>query len=341
MEGVEGMIRNLQLSAAERKGLKIRATERNSSAVGVTTQALRKVLSEKLIHAEMVEQALGRVWCPIKGIECKPLGDNKFLISFLQESGKRKALEEGPWMISKELVVVADVDRRKTLDEIKFVFVPIWVRIMNLPIGLMNKEAGLTIGREIGSFVMVDLEDGVVPIRRFLRVRVRIDIRKPLMRGVTVTEGEGEPDRWCPLVYEYLPDFYYVCGIIGHTEKMCSIQLKDGEVPQFDKSLRFIPARGRSDGDGQRKSEIGRSGAWRPSLSWGRGSSGGSSGKWGSTGTRSDGPSWKRDSGHEGGLQRRRDGDDEVKSPLKSGIGSKALVVVGGKENNAKKGFRV
>ena len=62
MEGVEGMMRNLQLSAAERKGLKIRATERNSSAVGVTMQALRKVLSEKLIHAETVEQALGRVW---------------------------------------------------------------------------------------------------------------------------------------------------------------------------------------------------------------------------------------------------------------------------------------
>ena len=55
MEGVEGMMRNLQLSAAERKGLKIRATEKNSSAVGVTMQALRKVLSEKLIHAEMVE----------------------------------------------------------------------------------------------------------------------------------------------------------------------------------------------------------------------------------------------------------------------------------------------
>ena len=139
-------MRNLQLSAAERKRLKIGATEKNRLVGGAVAQALGKVLSEKMIHAEMVEQALGRVWCPIKGIECKPLGDNKFLISFRQESGKRKALEEGPWMISKELVVVADVDRRKTLDEIKFVFVPIWVRIMNLPIGLMTKEVAVTIG---------------------------------------------------------------------------------------------------------------------------------------------------------------------------------------------------
>ena len=34
MEGVEGMMRNLQLSAAERKRLKIGATEKNRSVGG-------------------------------------------------------------------------------------------------------------------------------------------------------------------------------------------------------------------------------------------------------------------------------------------------------------------
>ena len=52
-------------------------------------------------------------------------------------------------------------------------------------------------------------------------------------------------------------------------EKMCSIQLKDGEVPQFNKSLRFIPTRGRSDSNGQRRPDLGRAGIWRPSLSGG------------------------------------------------------------------------
>ena len=125
---------NLQLSAAEKKGLKIGSKGNATKGSGGHVQALGKVLPEKLIHTETVEQVLEKVWCPIKGIECRTLGENKFLITFFQDSRKKKALDEGPWMISKELLVVADVDTRKALDEIVFVFVPIWIKIMNHPI---------------------------------------------------------------------------------------------------------------------------------------------------------------------------------------------------------------
>jgi len=44
-----------------------------------------------------------------------------------------------------------------------------------------------------------------------------LDVRKPLMRGVTVCVGKEEKPLWCPVEYEFLPDFCYTCGIIGHT----------------------------------------------------------------------------------------------------------------------------
>jgi hypothetical protein len=47
--------------------------------------------------------------------------------------------------------------------------------------------------------------------------------------------------KWCPLVYEYLPDFCYTCGLIGHTDRICEVQLEKGVVQQFSKALRFIP----------------------------------------------------------------------------------------------------
>jgi hypothetical protein len=53
---------------------------------------------------------------------------------FNQALGKRKALEEGPWMIPNELLVVADFDGSKSLDELNFSFISIWIRVSRLPL---------------------------------------------------------------------------------------------------------------------------------------------------------------------------------------------------------------
>lgn len=79
-------------------------------------------------------------------MECKDLGDNRFLLTFLQGSGKRRALEDGPWMFGKDLVVVAEFDGSKTIDEVEFNLIPIWIRILKMPLGLMNKAAREMIG---------------------------------------------------------------------------------------------------------------------------------------------------------------------------------------------------
>jgi hypothetical protein len=186
-------------------------------------QAVAKVLAEKPVRAEALELSLGRIWCPMKGVECKDLGENRFLFTFMQGSGKRRALEEGPWMFGKDLVVVADFEGDKTIDEVEFSSIPIWVRILKMPLGLMNKSAGEKIGEMVGAVLEVDADENERAVGEFLRVKVRLDIRKPLMRGVTLDVGEGEQEKikWCPLVYEYLPDFCYICGLIGHIDHSC------------------------------------------------------------------------------------------------------------------------
>lgn len=90
-------------------------------------QAIGKLLLEKPAPPEALMQFLERLWCPIRGVDCKDLGDNHFLFSFHQAAGKRKALEEGPWMLSNDLLVMAEFDGSKKLDEIDFSFVQIWV----------------------------------------------------------------------------------------------------------------------------------------------------------------------------------------------------------------------
>ena len=86
---------------------------------------------------------------------CKEPQRNVFLFTFGQASGKRKALEEGPWMVGKNLIVMVDFDPAKTLEEYEFTIIPIWVRVTKMPLGFMSEENGGIIGDEIGEFMEV------------------------------------------------------------------------------------------------------------------------------------------------------------------------------------------
>jgi hypothetical protein len=66
MEPMERLMERLKLSAAEKKCIRIGASA-SARARLVDPQAIRKVLADKLVNADGLTQALGRIWCPIKG----------------------------------------------------------------------------------------------------------------------------------------------------------------------------------------------------------------------------------------------------------------------------------
>ena len=97
-------------------------------------------------------QTLGKIWCPVKGIRCKELGNNLYLFTFLQPGGKRRAVTEGPWEFGGDLLMV-EFDDKKRLKDLEFTHIPVWIRVFDLPLGLMNEywtsnwgESGKIIG---------------------------------------------------------------------------------------------------------------------------------------------------------------------------------------------------
>ena len=109
-DGIEGLMKGLKLSE-ERKGMRgeWRSVAGEESKVA---QAVGKLFSGKAGYADGMAQSLGKIWCPLKGIRCKELGDNFFLFSFLQPSGKRRATTEGPWEFGGDLLIVVDFDEK-------------------------------------------------------------------------------------------------------------------------------------------------------------------------------------------------------------------------------------
>jgi len=212
-------------------------------------------------------------------------------------------------------VVVVDYDETKLVEELEFVFIPIWIRVTKLPLGMMNRLVGEAIGEEVGEFLDMEKEDDGTTVRKFLRIKVRIDIRKPLMRGVTLNVGDNEKALWCPLIYEYLPDFSYICALIGHVDKVCHTKLQKGEMPQYRKHLRFIPDRRRMEESvGEKFKGARNSSDWRS----GNGGSRSSGGRFLTSGGGSDAQSWRKTQVTGKDVIAGKSGDeDEVTSPVK------------------------
>ncbi|KAE8794127.1 hypothetical protein D1007_31188 [Hordeum vulgare] len=197
MEDVEGLMRGLKLSAAERRGLKIGETEKGKACVGALDdpQAVGKLFSEKPVHAGVVGQTLGRIWCPIKGLGCKELEANVFLFTFRQAAGWRGALEEGPWWFDKELLVMEEFDSDKKVDEYEFKLIPMWIRVFRLPLGQMNRATGERIRADFHELVDVDVGPDGKAVGKYVRVKVKLNITEPLMRGFVLDRDNNEEEK--------------------------------------------------------------------------------------------------------------------------------------------------
>lgn len=69
------------------------------------------------------------------------MGENLFLFRFNHPLGVKRAIEDGPWKVGHHhLLVMAKYDGRKSLASIQFNHIPIWIRVLQLPMGMMNKE---------------------------------------------------------------------------------------------------------------------------------------------------------------------------------------------------------
>ncbi|CAN1780695.1 hypothetical protein LINPERHAP1_LOCUS15167 [Linum perenne] len=161
----------------------------------------------------------------------------------------RRVVDLGPWSFDQNLLVLRELKSGETPTTVDLRYVDFWIHVTNLSVSLFSATVGKALGDYVESFLEYDVNNIFMGPESYMRVRVRIDVRLPLKREKKVRKAGGETVT-CKFQYERLPDFCYICGKMGHTDKYCEVLFRvpeDKIVRMWDKELRAPPrkAKGR------------------------------------------------------------------------------------------------
>lgn len=95
----------------------------------------------------------------------------------------------------------------------------------------INKDVGRKIGEMFGKVHEVSIPANGGKEGTFLRILVDIDLTQPILRGTVMRMGGGKS--WVEFRYERCPDFCYMCGLVGHNQKVCTERRKE-EAEEVD-----------------------------------------------------------------------------------------------------------
>ncbi|KAF7130102.1 hypothetical protein RHSIM_Rhsim10G0077300 [Rhododendron simsii] len=179
-----------------------------------------KIISCKSLNKKGVSNVITKAWRTREEVSVSAWGNNTYAFCFKSEDDLCKIISLGPWSVMGCLMVLRKWDGHKTLEEIDFSCSPFWVQIQGLPLGFLNTRSGMRIAETLGDVIAVEDPDGRGKLNKFLRVRVWIDVTKPLKKGFFL-KRVNEEDLWVKFRYERLSNYCYGCGRIGHTQNDC------------------------------------------------------------------------------------------------------------------------
>jgi hypothetical protein len=220
-DNVTEMLGRLNLTVEEATPV-ILDDENEEDLVHLNWALIGKVLSPTVLHTQTIMAALRPAWGNPKGMNAKPVGDNTFIVEFATKADKDRVMAGTPWTVGKHVVILNDFDaRQKPSDVFFFDKLTIWAQIKNLRFELMNKHWAESLGSKLGKVEKVDVDSDNRAWGNFLRVRVTINITKPLMKVITAYSMKYKKYEKYDVRYERLPYYCFSCGLIGHSSMEC------------------------------------------------------------------------------------------------------------------------
>lgn len=211
----------LHLDLDETPRVTVAVSESAEGLAKLSLSLVGKIIGGRITNKEGMESVLQLIWKTKYSFQIEAKGgNNTFLFQSGSKDDRKQVLNGGPWLFNKQVISLVKPVGASAISSMSFNMVPFWVHILNLPLVCLTKKCVFSVGGMLGEVLAVDLE-GLIP-----RIRVKIDISKPLTRGLQVFLEAINQEFTLPLQYEKLPDFYFGCDLIGHRVCGCPVNFE-------------------------------------------------------------------------------------------------------------------
>ncbi|KAK3211949.1 hypothetical protein Dsin_016655 [Dipteronia sinensis] len=221
--GIARLCASLSLIEQEGPVRKLKENLRTAALKRMSTSLVGKILASKTVNRGACIRVIGRIWKVRHALEIESVTGNIFAFHFEDEVELQRILGGGPWSFDDALMVLERPAGRGTIDMMSFRHADFWVQIRQVPLICMTREIGCFLGGLIGVVVRVDGGDSGECVGKFMRIRVRIDITKPLRRCLRVDVLGDRAETVMLLRYERLPNHCFKCGRVGHITGECTV----------------------------------------------------------------------------------------------------------------------
>lgn len=126
----------------------------------------------------------------------------------------------GPWTFDSAMLALEPVADYEDPAKVPLWHVNIWIQIHDLPMGYMTEAIGKALRNFFGEFLEYDTKNNTSIWRECMRLRIRLDVRKPLKRKKKIIKKDGK-EFTVTCKYERLGEFCFLCGLVSHTDRFC------------------------------------------------------------------------------------------------------------------------
>ncbi|KAG8492953.1 hypothetical protein CXB51_010216 [Gossypium anomalum] len=174
-----------KLNFSEEEATKVISTKLGSiNSQGFEAWAIRKIMSIEKVNREAMYWMFKSLWFTKEEVNFVALKEGVFLVKLGNVEDRKRILNLSPWLFDQFLFAMLPYVKEQEVESYAFNLTPFWGRIFSIPLEYMDTQVAMDVGSAIEEVIATGWHDREGGWTEYFRLRVIIDIFKPLRRVV-------------------------------------------------------------------------------------------------------------------------------------------------------------